>query len=120
MSDEELTYAIIGSAMRVHRELGSGLREKPYENALVFDFKEIGLRCIQQPAYPILYHGHVVGECVPDITVENQVVVEVKAVECIGENESAQMLNYLRISRFKVGLILNFRNAKLEMKRHVY
>ena len=120
MSDEELTYSIIGSAMRVHRELGSGLREKPYENALVFDFKENGIRCLQQPAYTILYHGHVVGVCFPDLTVENRVVAEIKAIDCIGENESAQMLNYLRVSGLKVGLILNFKNAKLEMKRHVY
>jgi len=119
MSSEDLTYSIIGSAMRVHSELGSGLREKPYENAIVFDFREQGIRCIQQPAYPILYHGHVVGECIPDLIVENQVVVEIKAVDCIGENESAQMLNYLRISGLKTGLILNFKNAKLEWKRHV-
>lgn len=120
MSDEDLTYSIIGSAMRVHRELGSGLREKPYENALVFDFRESGIRCIQQPAYPIVYHGHVVGECIPDLTVENQVVVEIKAVDSIGENESAQMLNYLKISGLTIGLIFNFKNAKLEWKRHVY
>lgn len=120
MSDEDLTYSIIGSAMRVHRELGPGLREKPYENALVFDFRENGIRCNQQPAFPIVYHGHVVGECIPDLTVENRVVVEIKAIDSTGENESAQMLNYLRISGLKTGLILNFKNAKLEMKRHAY
>ena len=97
--------------MHVHNMLGPGLREKPYENALVIALRNKSLRAEAQKAYPIRYCGQAVGDCIPDITV--------KSIEVIGDNEIAQMLNYLRISGLKVGLIINFKNAKLEWQRIV-
>lgn len=119
MRDGDLTYQIIGCAMRVHSELGSGLREKPNENALAVDLEEQGLEFVQQPKYPIFYHGIPVGDCQPDLVVADEIVVDCKSVAAIGEIELAQMLNYLRIVKKQVGLILNFRGLKLEFKRVV-
>lgn len=117
IEDGDLTYQIIGCAMRVHTELGPGLREKPYENALAIDFKEKGIQLSQQAPYPITYHGRTVGDCIPDFTVASEVIVECKSIASIGDTEIGQVLNYLRIAQKKVGLILNFHGAKLEQKR---
>ena len=106
------TYEIIGCAMHVHRTIGPGLREKPYENALAIALRRADLKCAQQKPYPILYEGQIVGDCVPDITV-GDVLVDAKSIPGIGECERAQMLNYLRISGKPVGLIINFRNPSL-------
>lgn len=113
------TYEIIGCAMHVHRTLGPGLREKPYENALVIALREKGFVAEAQKAHPILYSGQVVGDCIPDITVDHRVLVDAKSIDAIGENEIAQMLNYLRISKLEVGLIINFKNAQLQWHRVV-
>ncbi len=117
IEDGDLTYRIIGCAMRVHTELGPGLREKPYENALAIDFEEQDIQFAQQPSYPIFYHRRPVGVCQPDFVIEDEVVVDCKSIPSIGEPEVGQMLNYLRIAKKEVGLILNFRGTKLEKKR---
>ncbi len=119
MKEGDLTYQIIGCAMRVHSELGPGLREKPYENALVVDFEEQGFAYLQQPCFPIFYHGRPVGDCQPDLIVCDEVIVECKSIAQTGDNELAQMLNYLRIVKKSVGLIFNFHGPKLEIKRVV-
>jgi GxxExxY protein len=115
--DGDLTYRVIGAAMQVHTELGPGLREKPYENGLAIELKERGIDYSQQPSFPIFYRDQIVGDCIPDFIVEAEVIVECKSISSIGDTEIGQMLNYLRIAKKKVGLILNFRGAKLEQKR---
>ncbi|HAB18913.1 MAG TPA: GxxExxY protein [Verrucomicrobiota bacterium] len=113
------TEAIIGCAFEVLNELGHGLLEKPYENSLVVEF---GLRRIpweQQRRYDILYKTVKVGEYVPDLIAFGGVVVDAKVIECITDHELGQMLNYLKITGNQVGLILNFRRARLEWKRVV-
>ena len=112
------TYEIIGCAMHVHRAIGPGLREKPYENALMVAFRNEKISAVQQKPYPIYYEGTVVGDCIPDLTV-GDVLVDAKSIEKIGDSERAQMLNYLRIAEKPVGLVINFRNAKLEWLRLV-
>jgi len=119
MSFDDSSYAIIGCAMRVHNALGPGLREKPYENALAIELRNSGFHAEQQRAYPILYLDQVVGDCIPDITVSREVLIDAKSIDAIGENEVAQMLNYLRISRLELGLVINFKNPKLEWQRVV-
>ncbi len=119
MPFQDDTFAIIGCAMHVHNTLGPGLREKPYENALVIALRNKGLLAEAQKAFPIYYCEQAVGECIPDITVGKSVLVDAKSIDGIGDNEVAQMLNYLRISGLKVGLIINFKNAKLEWQRIV-
>jgi len=119
MNFDDDSYTIIGCAMHVHNALGPGLREKPYENALVIALRNKGLRVEAQRPYPILYCGQPVGDCIPDITVNGNFLVDVKSIDVVGDNEIAQMLNYLRIAKLKVGLIINFKNAKLEWQRIV-
>src|SRR6476646_10045709 len=112
-------FQIVGCAIEVLNTLGHGLVEKPYENALVVEF---GLRQIpfkQQPAFDILYKGQRVGAFGPDLIVFNSIVVDTKVVDRITDHERGLMLNYLRITALRVGVILNFKRAKLEWERIV-
>lgn len=119
-SETDEVYTIVGCAMRVHNALGPGLREKPYENALVIDLRMHDLEPDAQRAYPIHYLDHVVGDCIPDIAVLDRILVEVKSVDSLGDNELSQMMNYLRISGLELGVLINFRNAKLEWREVVW
>jgi GxxExxY protein len=113
------TETIIGCAFEVLNELGHGLLEKPYENALVVEFGLRGIPCEQQRRYDVLYKAVKVGEYVPDLIVFGGVVVDAKVIDSITDHELGQMLNYLKITGHPVGLILNFRRARLEWKRVV-
>lgn len=113
------THAIIGCAMEVLKVLGHGLLEKPYENALAVELRLRGIPWRQQPRYDVTYKGVMVGEYVPDLTAFGSVVIDTKTIDRIGNHELGQMLNYLKIAGFQVGLILNFKNARLEWKRVV-
>lgn len=114
-----LTREIIGAAFEVINALGHGLHEKPYENALVIELRQRGLQVDQQRRFPIAYKGVPVGEYVPDVLVENAVVVDTKTIDRITAFETGQMLNYLKITRCRVGLILNFKRPKLGFHRLV-
>jgi GxxExxY protein len=112
-------YKIVGCAIEVVNGLGHGLHEKPYENALVVEFGLCGIPFAQQPRYPITYKGINVGEYVPDLIAFGGVVVDTKVIDAITDHERGQMLNYLKITGLKVGVILNFKRAKLEWERMV-
>jgi GxxExxY protein len=112
-------YGIVGCAMEVLNELGHGLHEKPYENALVVEFGLRKIPFVQQPCYDVLYKQVTVGEYVPDLIAFGAVVVDAKVIEAITDHERGQMLNYLRVTGHKVGVILNFKHAKLEWERIV-
>jgi len=116
---KEEVFQIVGCAIEVLNTLGHGLLEKPYENALVVEF---GLRCVlfqQQPRYPVIYKAVKVGEYIPDLIVFDKIVVDTKTIDRITNSEKGQILNYLKITGLKVGLILNFKHAKLEWERLV-
>lgn len=115
----EITHAIIGAAMEVLNELGHGLHEKPYENALVVELELRGLALDQQRNYDVLYKGTRVGNYIPDLIVAEAVVVDTKVVDRITDNDRGQMINYLKITGLEVGLILNFARPKLEWERIV-
>ena len=110
----EEVYRIVGCAMEVLNELGHGLHEKPYENGLVVEFGLSSIPFLQQPHYDVVYKGVKVGEYIPDLIAFGAIVVDAKVVEAITDHERGQMLNYLKITGLKLGLILNFRQAKLE------
>lgn len=113
------THQIIGCAFEVLNTLGCGLLEKPYENALVV---ELGINCIpyqQQARFPVIYKTVKVGEYIPDLIVFNKIIVDTKVMALMGNNEKAQMINYLKITGLKVGLLLNFKRPKLEWERIV-
>jgi GxxExxY protein len=110
-------FQIVGCAIDVLNTIGHGLLEKPYENSLVVEF---GLRKIpfrQQPSFDVLYKGQKVGVFVPDLIAFDSVVVDTKVVERITDHERGLMLNYLRITGLRVGIILNFKHRKLEWER---
>ena len=112
-------FNVVGCAIEVLNTLGHGLLEKPYENALVVEFGIRGIPYAQQPKFNVEYKGVVVGEYVPDLIVYERLVVDAKVIERITDHELGQMINYLKITRLPVGLILNFKRAKLEWKRVV-
>jgi GxxExxY protein len=112
-----LTCKIIGCAMEVLNGIGHGLHEKPYENALVVEFGLRGIPCAQRKRYAVVYKTVPVGDFVPDLIVDEAVIVDTKVIDRITDLERGQMLNYLRITQLKVGLIINFKHAKLEWER---
>lgn len=116
---KEESRCIIGCAFEVLNTLGHGLLEKPYENALVVEFRQQGIPYSQQPRFPVIYKSIHVGEYIPDLIVFDKIIVDTKTIEKIGNNEKAQMINYLKITSLRVGLILNFKHAKLEWGRIV-
>ncbi|BET66155.1 GxxExxY protein [Opitutales bacterium ASA1] len=115
----ELTRILIGSAMEIINTIGHGLHEKPYENALVVELGLRGLSCDQQFRFPVLYKGRQVGEYIPDLIAAGAVIVDTKVVDKISDHDRGQMLNYLRITRLKVGLIFNFKHPRLQWERVV-
>jgi GxxExxY protein len=116
---KEEVFQIVGAAMEVLNELGHGLNEKPYENALVVEFKLRGIPWLQQPNYEVTYKGHKVGLFIPDLIAYSAVIVDAKVIERITDIERGQMLNYLKITKLRVGVILNFKNPHLEWERLV-
>lgn len=116
---KEETHKLIGCAMEVINTLGHGLLEKPYENALVVEFKLQHILFQQQPRFPVLYKSVHVGEYIPDLIAFNKIVIDTKTIEHIGRSEKGQMINYLKITGLKVGLIINFKHPKLEWERVV-
>ncbi len=123
-NDEKLllkdeVFQIVGSAIEVLNTLGHGLVEKPYENALAveFDLRKIPFR--QQPSFDVLYKGRQVGLFVPDLIAFDTIVVDTKMLDRITDHEKGLMLNYLRITNSRVGVILNFKRPKLERERIV-
>ncbi len=115
----ELTEKIIKCAFDVHRKLGHGFLEKVYENALMFTLLKAGLLAIQQAPVSVLFEGHIIGEYIADILVENKVVIELKAVSELSSVHEIQLVNYLKASGFRVGLLINF-GPKLKIIRKVF
>ena len=113
------TERIIGFAFEVLNELGHGLNEKLYENALVVLFKLNGIAFDQQRRFQVFFRRVEVGEFVPDLIVFGSVIVDPKVIDRITDRERGQMLNYLRITKLRVGLILDFKNPRLEWERIV-
>ena len=112
-------FQIIGCAIEVLNTLGHGIVEKPYENALAMEFALRQIPFKQQPAFDVLYKGQRVGAFVPDLVVFNSIVVDTKVIDRITDHERGLMLNYLRITNLRVGVILNFKHRKLEWERSV-
>lgn len=113
------TSEIINCSFEVLNEIGHGLHEKIYENALVVEFSLRQIPYSQQSEYNVDYKGVQVGKYVPDLIVYDKIVVDTKTIDKITENERGKMLNYLKITGLKVGLIINFKHAKLEWLRVV-
>ena len=94
-----------------------GLDEKLYERALVIELRKQGLRCEPQKPFEVFYDGQLIGTLVPDLIVEERLIVDAKVVTAFNESHLAQMLGYLNITGIKTALLLNFKEAKLGIKR---
>jgi GxxExxY protein len=116
---KELSHDIIGAAMTVLNALKPGLDEKIYENALVIEFRKRGHRVEQQKQYAVFYEGQEVGKLVPDLIVDEAVIVDPKVATDFNETHIAKMIGYLAISGLSLALLLNFKYAKLQWKRVV-
>ena len=116
---KELSHAIIGAAMKVLNTLKPGLDEKLYENALVIELRKRGHKVDQQKQHLVFYDGQEIGKLIPDLIVDDVVIVDPKVVTAFNETHLAQMIGYLAITGLRLALLLNFKNAKLEVKRVV-
>jgi GxxExxY protein len=116
---KEEVFQIVSCAIEVLNGIGHGFHEKPYENSLVVEFGKRQIPFQQQPSFAILYKEIKVGEFFPDLIAYNSVVVDTKVIDQITDYERGQMLNYLKITKLRVGVILNFKRAKLEWERLV-
>ena len=111
----ELTEQVIGCAINVHKPLGPGLLESVYEECLCFELAEAGLPFKRQIALPIVYRDKVLdGGFRADIVVSNVLIIEIKSVEAIHPVHEAQLLTYLRLTRHKIGLLMNFNVLRLK------
>lgn len=116
---KDLSYKIIELALEVHNELGCGFLEKVYENALMILFEREGIPAKQQAPADVCFQGKVIGQYFADILVDNKLILELKVVHVISDVHKAQVLNYLRATGMKLGLILNFAKPRFEYKRLV-
>ncbi len=117
--EKELTFKVVGCAMAVLNELGHGLREKTYERALCVEMRHQGLSFQEQHVYPVYYRNEHIDDYIPDLEIENRLIVEIKTVDKIIDEHIGQVLNYLKITGLEAGVILNFKHSKLQWKKVV-
>lgn len=116
---EELTYKVIGCAFEVHKVLGPGFLESAYEVAMKIELIAGNLEAESQKQFPLNYKGTRIKDFFCDLVVEDKVIVELKAISKITDIERAQLLNYLKVTGIKVGLIINFGQTSLKHERLV-
>jgi len=115
----DLTYRINGAIFEVNRVLGPGFLEKVYENALLVELKNQGINAQNQVPIKVSYKGTLVGDYCAEMIVENMILMELKAVENLEKIHEAQLLNYLKATGYKIGLLVNFTHPKAVIKRFV-
>ena len=113
---DELIFRLNGAAMTILNVLGHGLREKTYERALCVEFDYLDIDYDQQKNYPVFYRNVKIDEYIPDLEVEDVLLLDTKVIPKIGAIEIGQMLNFLKISKKQVGLIQNFKHPTLEWR----
>ena len=115
MDENETAYNVIGAAIEVHRLLGPGLLESAYQTCLARELRDRGLQYEREVPVPVMYKGEFVSEAYRlDFIVQNNVLVELKAVEKLNDIHKAQLLTYLRLSKRKLGLLINFNAIRLK------
>lgn len=119
MTENELSYKIIGAAIEVHKNIGVGLLENAYETALAYELKLLGLNVKQQVSLPLQYKGMTVENAYKiDLIVEDKVIIEVKSVQELNSISHAQILTYLKQSNIKLGLLINFNTELIKYGIH--
>ena len=119
MTENDISYRIIGAAIEIHKIIGPGLLESAYENALAYELREMGFDVVQQKAMPFIYKEvrQDVGYRI-DLMINNKVIIEVKSIENIAPVHFAQTLTYLRLSNLKLALLINFNTKILKYGIH--
>jgi len=116
---EEITNKIVKSAYEVHRVLGPGFLEKVYENAMIHEIGKRSVKCEAQMSIDIYYKDIIAGKYIADIMVEDKIIIEVKANCGLIDENFAQLLNYLKATKIRLGLLINFGLPQLQIKRVV-
>jgi len=116
---DDITHAIIGAFYDVYNVLGPGFLENVYENALLIELNDRGLKAHSQCPVKVQYKGQTVGEYIADIIVEDSIICEIKAIQKLRPEHEAQLLNYLKATGIKIGLLLNF-GPKPQVKRRIF
>ena len=116
MEINDLTHKIIGCAFKVHNVLGSGFLEKVYENALKIELDKLGIEARQQDMLPVLYKGQPVGVFYPDLWIDKQLIIEIKAVQNLVPEYEIKLVHYLAATGIDNGLLINF-SSSVQVKR---
>jgi GxxExxY protein len=116
---KELSYAIVGAAMEVHRRLGCGFLEAVYQKALAHELTLQGIRFEEQKALSVYYKGQLVGEYRPDFVIDDQIILELKSISALNSAHEAQALNYLAATGLRLAILINFGATALQTRRVV-
>src|SRR5215207_2150651 len=111
-----LTHTVIGCAYKVHNGLGPGFLEKVYENALILELRKLGIHARQQVKLPVWYEGHRVGVYFPDLWIEEQLIIEIKAAVALAPEHEMKLIHYLAATGIDNGLLINFGDT-VQIKR---
>lgn len=117
MEHKELTEKIIGCAYRVYNKMGFGFLESVYEKCLLIELRKSGLKAESQKPITVTYESEIVGEFVADIVVEETIILELKSVKQMVKAHEVQLVNYLTATGKPIGLLINFGETKVEIKR---
>jgi GxxExxY protein len=117
--EKELTEKVIGACFEVANELGSGFLESVYRKALIIVLRQSGLKADEEVPLTVSFRGQIVGDFYADILVNDRLVIELKATKALTAEHDAQVMNYLKATNIKVGLLINFGKTKVEWKRLV-
>jgi len=115
----ELTEKIIKASYEVYNELGYGFLEKVYENALALELKSAELPVVQQAPIKVYYKQNLIGDYCADLLVGDKVIIEIKAVSQLAKIHEVQLVNYLKATKYEIGLLINF-GDKIEIKRKIF
>ena len=114
---KELTFAVIGAAMEVHRLLGSGFLETVYQKALAHELRARNISFQEQVHLPVIYKGELIGDYIADFVIDGKLIVEIKAVSRLNSAHQAQAMHYLSATGLRLALLLNFGAGSLEHRR---
>ncbi|MDD5540512.1 MAG: GxxExxY protein [Candidatus Marinimicrobia bacterium] len=117
--EKELTATIIGCAYKVYKKLGFGFLESVYEHALIIEMKKAGLKPESQKAVDVYYDNQIVGHFIADLFVEEHIIVALKSVANLSKSHEVQLVNYLTATGINIGLLINFGEEKVEIKRKI-
>jgi len=117
--EKDLTASKIGCAYKVYKNLGFGFLESVYENALIIEMNKAGLKSESQKAIDVYYDNQIVGHFIADLFVDEKVIIELKSVATLLKNHEVQLVNYLTATGINIGLLINFGEEKVEVKRKI-